>query len=626
MTRRRAALRTVTLFALPTLIGSATLLISCARLPHTTPPIRADGSAPRWNSSSDPVVIAHLTDLHISPQRQDTAVPRARQALDFIARRIRPEFAVLTGDLADNLEGPSVRTPARPIASHWRLYAEIVRRSALPASAIVEVLGNHDTWGALAFRAFAAGALLRPPGDGWFARTIESRALRIVTFVPIRYPAGRLIYNYIVPIEAPMLDALEAELERETQAPFTIVASHFPTRLMFPVAGVRSSRTKRNLFELLGDPKYRVVAYLNGHTHPEADFETNHHPGIVEITAGALLERDGIQILTVDNGRLGYVRVLPNTVKLAVVTSPVSDRLASRVFCDEDFEIRVVSFSVNATIFTVIGSVEGSLVWQRNLSSGGTLWAMNVSVPKGRHSIRFVGDLNQQMNFTVGVPIPPFQEWITVDLWGTPFFVAAQIWSAINILAFLSFLRLPGWLERSVDLLFRYINGEKVGRSVFEYFAWIFWPGFVGYAIRKLPAFPRRYVAFLLLTGFIFPYGTTLIDDRLCLQTTFGYFVASKWLYDVASQIIGFFFLNGIVAGSAAALCLFSFRAPKFTIFHLLASFLLFFVAIARWEYIGRDAIVNRTIWRISLGFHVLPAITLCTYMALRRLPKSKRE
>jgi hypothetical protein len=134
------------------------------------------------------------------------------------------------------------------------------------------------------------------------------------------------------------------------------------------------------------------------------------------------------------------VRLLPNTVKLAVVTSPGSDRLSSRVFCDEDFEIRVLSFSVNATNFTVSGSVEGTLVWQRNLSSGATLWAMNVSLPKGRHSIRFAGDLNRELNFTVGIPIPPFQEWITVDLWGEPFYVVVQIWSLLNFLAFLSFL------------------------------------------------------------------------------------------------------------------------------------------------------------------------------------------
>jgi hypothetical protein len=185
---------------------------------------------------------------------------------------------------------------------------------------------------------------------------------------------------------------------------------------------------------------------------------------------------------------------------------------------------------------------------------------------------------------------------------------------------------IPGFLEKLFVDLFRFIDGEKVRPGVFQYFAWILWPLAIGYALRKLPSFPRRYAVFLLLTGSVLPYGETLIDGCLCLQTTFGYFVASKWMYDVASQVIGFYFLNGIVAGSVGALSIFAFRAPKLTVLHLLVSFVLFFVAIVKWERVGRDTTVNWTIWRVSLGFHILPLITLFNYMTLRRVSQGKRD
>jgi hypothetical protein len=97
------------------------------------------------------------------------------------------------------------------------------------------------------------------------------------------------------------------------------------------------------------------------------------------------------------------VRIVPETTELAIVTSPQSDRLATCVFHDGDLEIRIVSFSPNRTNFTATGPVDGTLVRQRNLPSGATLWAMNVSVGKGHHTISFTPDLNKEVKVTVEV-------------------------------------------------------------------------------------------------------------------------------------------------------------------------------------------------------------------------------
>jgi hypothetical protein len=509
---------------------------------------------------------------------------------------------------------------------HWELYGKLIRETKIPAEKIVEVLGNHDCWGALSFKDFAVEALLHRPLEDWFSRTVEADGVRVVTFMPFRFPAGRAVYDFVIPIQTEMLDALEEELEKKTEAGVTVVASHFPTAMMFPLKTVRSTKTKRNLLEILADPKYRIAAYINGHTHPQAEFDTMHYPGFIEITAGAILERDGVQVLSIDNGRIGYVRMVPGEAELAIVTSPGSDRLSSRVFPDENFEIRVVSFSEAARDFRVTGAVEGTLVSKWKLASGATLWGLNVSLGKGHYTIKFEGDLNREVNFTVGIPINSFKEWVFFELFGAPFCYSAVTLLGVCVIAVVSFLWLPSSLNALFSHFIEYLNGGVVKMGLSLCFLWALWPAFVGYAIRKLPTFPRYYAIFLLLSGFLLPFGTTVLEGRLCLQTTFGYYVDGHFVYDVGAQLLGFFYLNGVILPSIAILARFSLVAPRRAEIDLFVTLTLFFVVVYHWESLGRDTTVNWTPLRVSLGFHIMPLVTLGTYSALRRMDKAQTK
>jgi hypothetical protein len=290
--------------------------------------------------------------------------------------------------------------------------------------------------------------------------------------------------------------------------------------------------------------------------------------------------------------------------------------------------VRVVSFAQNATNFTVSGAVSGVLARERALPSGATLWALNASVFPGRHSLRFSGDLNRELNFTVGVPIPPFDERVEVDLKGEPFCIAAVVWLFVIALTLLSVFVRVGALDRALARVFHDLNGDSLSpRSPALYAAvlWPLWPLFVAFHIRRLPRGARIYAIFLLCSGFVFPFGTTLLDGRLCFQSTFGYFVAGQFVYDVGGQVIGFFYISGIVVASIALLCLFAYRTPRAAI-ELFLCFAHFGFAILHWERLGRDTTVNWTPLRISLGFHVIPVVTLFAYMVLRRLTVKKRD
>jgi hypothetical protein len=183
---------------------------------------------------------------------------------------------------------------------------------------------------------------------------------------------------------------------------------------------------------------------------------------------------------------------------------------------------------------------------------------------------------------------------------------------------FLSFLWIPSFLCRTFD------NFLNTGQGKSGYFLWALWPVFVGYAIRKLPKFQRAYAEFLLFSTFLLPFGMTRIEGQLCLQTTFGYYVAGHFLYDAVGQLFGFFYMSGIALSSLSLLSRFAFRTSRGSELDLFTAVIGFLAAVGYWERFGSERIVNWTILRVSLGFHVMPIMTLIVYATLKRTRKVK--
>jgi hypothetical protein len=352
-----------------------------------------------------------------------------------------------------------------------------------------------------------------------------------------------------------------------------------------------------------------VAAFLNGHTHPGV-YDTNHHKGFIELTGPALLDGDGIMLFTVDNGRLGYSKVVPG-VDIAVVTSPGRDLFATRVFTESEFEIRVVSFSANATNFTVTGSVSGQLIFSRKTRMGADLYSMKCIVGRGNHSIKISGDLNTTVDFTIGVPIKSFDEFPTYDLlpWIFPLVYAISV--CLLSLLLLAFWWMPRilceWLEKVVMTMDG--GGADVGIGIF--LLPIGWPIFVGFLMRRIPPVGRVWALFVVICGLGLPYGFTDIEGSACLLTGFGYFVNGTFRYDVGSHIYGFFFAMGVAGGTAGLLSLFAFTW-KWALLLDAAANLFFIVGSALyWQAFGQESVTRGTWLTISPGFIVIPIGTM---------------
>lgn len=601
--------RIASFFTIPITILLLILIIEKSRSPKTSPVIPVDFEAAKWDSNIDPIVITQLSDLHVSTLRMNTTVQWLRDSLAYIAENVNSTFTLLTGDLTDNLETTSVWSPAHPIKAYWELYKQIMHDECpVDKDRVIEVLGNHDCWGRVNFDDEYYDYLLHPHRDSWMTQTYERDGIRVISWVPIKFPVGRTAYLYVIPLYPSMLDALEDALEKPTTCETTIVASHFTTSMMYPLDWVRS-KSGRNLAEILENPKYKVRAFLNGHTHPKNTFRAVHTGHTIEITCTALLDGSTFGIFTLDNGRLSYTTVPTGHDKPAIVTSPGRDELATRIFADQTFQIRVLSFTESGKEFHVSGDVEGELRFVRKTSSGADLYAMDVTLPEGHYSIKISGDLDEVVNFSVGVPAGPFTEKPKQPLKGGFFFSFCIIGFVYQLFVLIFMFFMPSRMQIYFENMRNWICGAAVQHS---WLSVVFaGPFFTWYCLYKLPKKTKALLVWMIASPLIIPFSITKIEQSLCFQYFSGYVIEGHYRYDAIAQCFGLFYWLSLCIGFEIIYALFSLKPSKTMIIDVILSIGVVAVSLVIYKLYDDDSYVHGTILRVSYGFHLMPVFML---------------
>lgn len=247
------------------------LLAAGAALGGFTSPARAQD---RVSSRKRALRVAHLTDLHIQPERKaDSGVAACLRHVR--AHKETPELVLLGGDLVmDSFESDDART-----RTQWDLFTRTFKdECAIPVEAC---LGNHDIWG-------INKAKSKTTGDepGWGKR----RAMDLLGLTsPFRsfdrggwhfvildsvMPQGN---GYIGQLDEAQWEWLEGDLKATTSP--TIVLSHIPiltaTQLIIPKKketgkreisdGLMMTEAERFAATFLKNP--HVKACLSGHVH-----------------------------------------------------------------------------------------------------------------------------------------------------------------------------------------------------------------------------------------------------------------------------------------------------------------------------------------------------------------------
>jgi hypothetical protein len=358
----------------------------------------------------------------------------------------------------------------------------------------------------------------------------------------------------------------------------------------------------------VSDPRYRIAAFLNGHVHPHHDFDAVHTGRIIELSANAFKSRPGFNVLAIDNGRLSYVWLRPGDSPDAMVTSPMRNTLAGQILPDTEFEIRVISFSQNATRFYVSGAVSGNLIFQRTTESGASLFALPVSLPRGEYSIEITGDLHDKIDFAVGVPVAPFWESGLVDYAlkeYEPLVIASVCYLG---LVFCGLWFCPVCGQSAFERAFAYLNGDasEIGiRGI------LLGPFFVAFLLRRLPRFGRVWLSVLVLFPFVLPFNVSMIAGVLNFQFIWGYLCNGTFHTDPASQYFAFAYFNGIAGGFVGLFALVAFREPLWRQVEAGADAFLVVLGLWSWGSLGGDRAPKPALLHISPGFDVMPAVTV---------------
>jgi 3',5'-cyclic AMP phosphodiesterase CpdA len=331
-------LRFLSILGFPLLIFVLSPSMSTKKIWKSSGDIPVAERAPPFDPAQDPIVIAHFTDLHISPVLPDV-LSLVRDSFAFVGRHVHPAAYVLTGDLTDDLSFGPTGPACLPSEPDWQLYNETIRNAPIDHSKVVEILGNHDVWMRATFDDRYSSCLLHPIVN-WVSQSFNFGQIRVVTFVPVKLPTTSGLYGYFATLTPAILAELEAQLGQPTNAQWTIVASHWTSLTLHKFRTVRSSSSGRTFTEILSE---YAVAFLNGHEHPPGEFEAVHTGDFIELTGNAFRLKDGFNLLALDNGRISYVTMISNHSKNAIVTSPGRNSLATRIFADQDFQIRVLS-------------------------------------------------------------------------------------------------------------------------------------------------------------------------------------------------------------------------------------------------------------------------------------------
>jgi len=97
-----------------------------------------------WNSTADPLIFTHLSDIHITYLKDIKNYEELFKA----AKNLNASFHLLTGDLADNYKKRHFPKVGKQNSEDWRIYKYLLD-TYLYNETILDISGNHDMFGVI---------------------------------------------------------------------------------------------------------------------------------------------------------------------------------------------------------------------------------------------------------------------------------------------------------------------------------------------------------------------------------------------------------------------------------------------------------------------------------------------
>ena len=498
-----------------------------------------------WNSTSRPIVVGHVSDIHLNVRVGETT-NKLTQALNQLSE-LAADVVVLSGDLVDNKKDDY--TLGDQYEPDWQFYAKCLN-AATTKYKVLDITGNHDEYGLATFsskrhyilnysRYFGehAGMTLKEFWVMKHAMEVDGQVLEIVSINPMKYPTPHAKFGYYIWPTREMLDTIEAELANKTNADFRILQCHFPLDLWTSLVRSSSGRTIVDMLHL-GD----VGIVVTGHTHPREPWLL-HSQGKLEVVAVDLRYHGGYGLITIDNGRYVYHGARVKDPPAAVVTHPIPKAQLSSdsVFNEESTEIRVLVFSDKIRHISVEGDVTGTMDCDGGSGMRLCKLPMNLSRSNNTRRIKFTGDWTHEMEFVLGDSASLEDEVV----YETPNYVVTTYVGLALLWVVLVTINAPFRPPNFAMSAQRWIMGQD-GQSYWLVCAFL-GPLVMKARISMLTMAPRLVLLVATLWPACLPLMFISIEGSFGIVWTWGYVVAKKVCFEYWGPAFALFYLLSVV-------------------------------------------------------------------------------
>ena len=589
----------------------------------TTTYISQDG--PLWNSSLDPLLFTHISDIHVSNFK---AINEYRTLFRTV-KKLGANFHLFTGDLVDNYEKQTFPKVGKQMLKDYKNYKELIENE-LYNETILDVAGNHDMFGVLSPFDYDCGYLniskiftrnnTKTLEDFWF-KTVNIEGMNFILLNPYKFPMARPPYVYYSHTSKEFLDLLEKEINKV--GPCSIL-THYPVDFFWS----KGNSNGHDFDELMKNENIQYI--FTGHTHP-GEFRILHHEyGGLEFIGSSIKKTNDFGFASIDNGRLVYNRVdyNENNFRKYFMTYPVPIEQLSKThnFNEKNTEIRIISYKneIEDNLY-ITGDFNGKLVYQRELKNGAKLYSMPLNIKKdGEYEIKFnAPDYEIIRKFYVG-------KTITIKGEKKNFFNYFLIPFIISFAFILLFLLIITFPLKIIDYSFidDWIFGKIEGKWFYYIICIFLCPFILNYRIcSNAHVYFRIILFFFVIYPLVFPFHfIESIKGNIGYSFLCFYFFNNTVLYDEWAIFFIAFYLWLIISPITITISGIKFKQTCFYKLHFILLY-LFFIAVCFITY----RLVGESVNFLLLFFHpcfvVIPVIlNILMYIILCRYNKSLEQ
>lgn len=546
-------------------------------------------SAKTWNSSSDPLIFTHTTDIHIA-QAEPFKIINTR-ALVHTMKFYKPDFHLVSGDIVDNYGEKNWPKIGHQVREDWELWKDIWSNEG-DGKEIIDVPGNHDMWG-----------IIHPLSDEnifldysptynrsntktmkeFYARTIVSHGIKFVLVNVYRFPDVHPPYTYWAHPSKEILDYIEEEIEKAGEC---VVVTHYPVDHHW---WIRSS--KGHTFEEIMQFK-NIRTIFSGHFHPIEAQIIHHKQGGVEFIGPGAFQFKAFGIVTVDNDRMVYhnVHLVKSPTKFFLTHPIPKEQLSShQIFNEKKTEIRLISYAGKKVNIKITGDINGKMKFSRTLENGADLYTYPLELPSGEHFIHLEGDgCNISCDFYIGDAIKGkgdvaacYQRGLLITK-----FTSIPVFIALFIIWF----PVDGLYLKNVE---KWIHGESTENSWLS--AIFAGPIIIRTRIAEFPKKIRIFMFLILLYPLIMPH-----HFFKPIHGTYGYsflcfvVIGNNILYDEWALHFTYFYLLLFIMPTTMVLSSFKYmhKSWVFNFSMTLAILLLIGSQVVNYRWIGESVVI----------------------------------